>query len=227
MINFYQYTGLALVCLASSVSTEAAILAKPQAVTAHIAHEYIEQSADGLEKTTRYQEQFVRDSTRVWQQRILPNNKHIEQHTEEATHFHAEEAARLVSMSAQQLGLVYVDTKKKQQIQVQPREFESVAFDGDWAGAYFLLHSKNLAKLQSLAKPAPAGAAWYVYETKQQRLTVLWSNTWQLPLSILQEDLHGLKKQHRITITPQASLTTAPWQAIQHYHRKDFLDTLD
>jgi hypothetical protein len=225
MIFLNKYTLLAFAWLSSS--SDAAILSKPQAVTARITHEYIEQSADGLEKITRYQEQLVRDTTRVWQQRILPNSKQVGEDTQETAHFHVEEAARLVSKSAQELALIYVDTQKKQQIHVQPREFESVSFDGDWSGAYFLLHSKSLAHLRPLAKPAPAGAAWYVYQTKQQRLTVLWSTVWQLPLSILQENLQGLKKQHSITITPQASLAAAPWQSIQHYRVKDFLDTLD
>ncbi len=222
----HKYTRLfgLLAGLAASAS-HAALVATPQPVTAHIAHEYIEQSADGLEKITRYQEQLVRDTSRVWQQRILPASH--ETHTEDAGHFHVEEAARLVSKSAGQLSLVYVDSEKKQQIQVQPREFDSVSFDGNWDGAYFLLHSKNLANLQPLEKSAPKGAAWYVYQTKQQRLTVLWSTIWQLPLSILQENLQGLKKQHRVTITPQARLATAPWQSISHYAVKDFLDTLD
>lgn len=204
-------------------------------VDAVIHYTTTETTEEGVVKTLSYQDRWIRDGQTIWSERLIPAGiraeaEHSEHNEMQAPHdhFNYQTSAQWLTRNADgSLTLNYVDPVHKAIVYYPPGEYGQASFVPDWTLHAHIFKPAALQKMTRLDKPAPAGATWYQQETKDTELTLLWSDTLQIPLSLEKKAKNGFH-QYRMQIEPvQQAAASRPWLALAKYEKKEVSDFLD
>ncbi|SUX33384.1 hypothetical protein [Chromobacterium violaceum] len=146
-------------------------LASPPDLQAIVRYETVSLGADGVEKTVRYSERWVRQGGHAWRERLNAGAPH--RHDDDG-HQHLDFAAapRHVWRDAKgKLQVEFIHAAKRERIAVAPREWRDAGFDGSWARASQLV---DMAKMRGFAKKT-GGADVAVYSKAGK--TLRWERT--------------------------------------------------
>ncbi|POZ62621.1 hypothetical protein [Chromobacterium alticapitis] len=210
---------LCLTALALLAQLSHAALPDMQAI---VHYETVSQGADGVEKTLRYSERWIRQSGHVWRERLNAAAPH--RHDDDG-HQHLDFAAapRHVWRDAKgELQVEFLHAAKQERIAVAKREWSDAGFDGSWARASQLVDASQLRGFSKKRKSADVA----VY--RKAGKTLRWSERWQAPLRVSLRSDDG-KQRETITVAPQALPAgfVPPWQRSAGWPERDYLDTLD
>ncbi|WP_043616728.1 hypothetical protein [Chromobacterium violaceum] len=197
-------------------------LASPPDLQAIVRYETVSLSADGVEKTVRYSERWVRQGGHAWRERLNAGAPH--RHDDDG-HQHLDFAAapRHVWRDAKgKLQVEFIHAAKRERIAVAPREWRDAGFDGSWARASQLV---DMAKMRGFAKKT-GGADVAVYSKAGK--TLRWSERWQMPLQVSLRSADG-RQRETIAVEPQPLPAgfVPPWKRSAGWPERDYLDTLD
>jgi len=200
------------------------------AITAVITTETHDVDAEGVTRTSRYQERMVRRDDRVWIERVFPPGVA----PAPATDVH-ELNLRVAARSFRRAGdgdggvaIELVSVADRLIIEVPAESFEDLGLSRRWTLAAELIDRSRLERGAPGAPPAPAGARWYHRATADGHLRVLWSDRFALPLVIESSRRDG-RAHIRTTIRPEplAAGAAAPWAQLDRFARKDLSDLRD
>ncbi|OHX14361.1 hypothetical protein BI347_13230 [Chromobacterium sphagni] len=212
-----------LICTLPALAS-AALAATPD-LQAVVRYETVSLGADGVEKTARYSEKWIRQGGHVWRERL---NAGQASHDDDG-HQHLDYAAapRHVWLdSKRQPQLEFIHSGRKERIQVAPREWSDVGFNGSWPQASQLV---DLARLKGFARRREsADITLYRKASAEGGKTLRWSRRWQMPLEIEVRSADS-RQRETIRVTPQALTpsTPLPWRQSAGWPARDYLDTLD
>lgn len=218
----------------SAVMAAQNVYAAPQ-LTAVLTHEIVEHGADGVTRSTRYQEQFIRNEDSVWIERVLPtkalqktSSKKIQpdvKHDELNVHL-APRLIRAADQGAAQLTLV--DEEKRETYTVGVEDYERVGFSGRWAAEQSLIDPSTLRHMRKLSRPAvAAGATWYEQETANEYTRILWNEQLQFPLAIETGVQSGRYSSRTTVQLNNAHSTPMPWRNLGEYRQRELSDLGD
>jgi hypothetical protein len=112
--------------------------------------------------------------------------------------------------------------KDKVLVDVDKTDFANIGFDGSWFAAYYLIDPKALKDMKTAAKKGDLTT--YLSADKARPLKVVWNERLKVP--VLVESIAGASRKRTVVrVHPPAK--ALPWQATQHYARKDYSDYLD
>lgn len=210
---------LLIAALALWAQQAAAALPDLQAI---VRYETISQGADGVEKTLRYSEKWVRQDGHIWRERLNAAAPH--RHDDDG-HQHLDFAAapRHVWRDAKgELRVEFVHAAKQERIVVERREWSDAGFDGSWARASQLV---DLSQMRGFAQKRESGDV-AVYSKAGK--TLRWSQRWQMPLRVSLQSADG-RQRETITVAPQPLPAgfIPPWKNSAAWPARDYLDTLD
>ncbi|WP_321408014.1 hypothetical protein [Tolumonas auensis] len=204
-------------------------------VDAIIHYTTTETTEEGVVKTLRYQDRWIRDGQTIWSERLIPagirteaeHNEHNEMQAPH-DHFNYQTSAQWLTNNADgSLTLNYVDPVHKAIVYYPPGEYGQANFVPDWTLHAHIFKPAALQKMTRLDKPAPAGATWYKQENKETELTLLWSDTLQIPLSLEKKTKNGFH-HYQMQIEPaKQAATPRPWLTLAKYEKKEVSDFLD
>lgn len=185
--------------------------------------------ADGVWRSTRYSERFVRRAGHVWTARILPSGAGAA--TKVAAHGHRhfdyELAARHVYREAGEMRVEFADARTRMLVSVPPAEYENVGFDGSWERAASLVTAEEIARLPASGRASSvSGARWHEAERGGTYQRVLWNARLGLPMAIESGRRDG-SLMRKVSVTVDAAAAEAPWTSLRGYARKDYSDFLD
>lgn len=194
-------------------------------LSALITHERNWLTADGVQHRASYQERLYRNEQHVWIERVFPPTvkKLPEDKDHDHKHVSFDTAPRWVTRKADgQLRVQYLNLESHNLIEVTPRDYESVAFDGSWANTRNLITPEGKGwQTTTIGKET-----WQVYQTKQGTTKVLWDKTHNFPATILREDGTGTASM-KATVQWLPTPAQWPWQKLPKLETIDYSDTLD
>ena len=199
-------------------------------VTATVSYETRTLGPDGVEKIARFSERLIRTSRHVWTQRIVPPGARHEAHAD--PHIHASDlstASKHISLDdkgATQLSFVRSDLHTV--IQTEPRDFNQLGFDGRFASARSLIDPQQIKSMKRMTRRSKvANATWYEAKQNRQFLRVLWSQPLELALEVESgtDDLSRFSRTWVVLEKPKR--TAQPWDQLQSYAQRDYVDLLD
>lgn len=208
--------------------------AVPLVATVQVESRWI--TADGVEKSTRFAERLVRSDSHVWTERIKPAGTPSGEAGEHAhageAHLHPSDlagAAKLVGRDKQgKVSLSFVRTDLKTRVDMSPRDYDAVGFDGKWESAWSLIDPALITRLApSKRESTVAGARWFEQRANGEYMRVLWSDSLKLALRVESGRDDGSRASRTLVkLEPQAA-ATQPWTQLSAYTRKDYTDLLD
>ena len=224
----------AVLIATSAVMAAQNVIAAPP-LTAVLTHEIVEHGADGVTRSTRYQEQFIRNEDRVWIERVLPtkalkktSSKKAQsdaEHDELNVHL-APRLIRAADQGAAQLTLV--DEEKHETYTVGTEDYERVGFSGRWAAEQSLIDPTTLRQMHKLSRSAvPAGATWYEQENANEYTRILWSEQLQFPLAIETGVQSGRYSSRTLVQLSKAHNAPMPWRNLAEFRQRELSDLGD
>lgn len=217
------------VLLLSSLATAAPALDAPLAL--RLTHDSQSMGGDGVYRTERFQEQFLRQTDTVWVARIMPKGAHSAhehaEHNEEHKHLDVAAAARLISKDQKgNINFRLIELNDKAIVNIPKAEYDTAGFDGNWSTAYYMIDPVHLKTFKAIQQSAPAGAQWYESKNPQSYVRVLWDAQKRFPLQVESGSLDGRLKR-TVKAEVQAFPAKAPWQTMSGYQVKEYSDFLD
>ena len=223
------------VLMAGAALLTAQSLAAAPPVSAVLAHEITEQGTDGVTRTTRFQERFIREGEQLWIERVLPawaqdegtaRKVRLEQdHNELDVHT----APRYVhATSAGGARLLLVDPKRRATFSAGPEDYAHLGFSGRWTAESHLIDPAALRTMKvSVRATQIAGARWFETKTVSDYTRILWSETLQFPLAIETGALDG-RYQSRTTVRLDTGKNPRrPWTQVKDYAAREISDLGD
>jgi hypothetical protein len=205
----------------------------PPAVSALLTTESTEIDAEGVTRTSRFQERFLRDGGHVWIERVYPAgivaNKAEDEHgvnlrIASRSYEHVAGGA-----GASDVKVALVSVQDETIVDLAPSELGGLGLSPRWAVASELV---DLTRLVPAADAAPAGGTWYTRApgaaAARDYFRVLWNPTLHLPLVIESGTTDGRVKT-RITVEPAPlpASTVRPWTRVGKFSHKDLSDLED
>lgn len=194
-----------------------------------ITHEASAVGADGVTRSSRYQERFLRDGGNIWLQRLLPANAPLVETGHAGGHEHPDLglAGRHITRGADGRGrLALVLAHERRVVDLRPVDYEDVGFDDCWTCAYHFMDPARLARMTRL------GGQDGLVRYQQRDAGVLWRITWderlQIPRLLESRRLDG-RQWSRITLAPAAGRPAqpVPWASYRGYVHIDLADLGD
>jgi hypothetical protein len=200
-------------------------------LTLLITHDTKVLAADGITRTSHFQEKVYRQQQNVWVERVLPPHAHeqSEHQTDAKEHKHLDmdAAARWITKADQTKARIrLVNVFDKQIVNVTAGDYDAVGFDGQWNAAYSLMDPRQIKALQPSKRAAPIGSQWYEGQKDGNYLRVLWDNNLAIPRRVESGNSVGTQQrlmQVEVATTPKQM----PWQTLKGYQEKDYSDFLD
>jgi hypothetical protein len=221
-----------------TVNAGAARFTRTVDLAAQIKFESSQQGADGVLRSSMFEEEMLRQGQSVWTRRkfLLPTE---DAHSKAKTHKHlnAIEAVRWVSKVETETSLQLLIRADRALVSIPKVEFANVGFDGSWARAYYLIDPSELAHYQEVHRSArlmpTAGigregrVAWFERRSKAMLERVLWDFEVGIPLLIESESMDGRRK-FRASVTVQKAPSKAPsWINSAQFEQRRYSDYLD
>lgn len=198
-----------------------------QDLSATLRHWEREITADGLSRTTTYEETFQRRGHHLWRQRLLPLHRPASEHEGHGREIDLGIAAQHLERKPDgALLLEYLRPDLRTVVEVAPREWSEAGFDGSWPLAYHLVDPSHLATFTK-RKGSQPGTAWYERRKEGHYIRVLWSDALKLALR-LEEGREDGTRQYRLEVTLSSSKSMGrPWEHPSDWTRKDYTDLMD
>ena len=195
-----------------------------------VRHKTVVTGADGVRRTTEFDERFIRRADTVWTERVVPAAAAALAHPHAASghkHFDSATAARWVQRGTDAIPqLVLVDRHDRVTVDVSPADYENVGFQGRWDRAYFLIDPATLGAMSKAGAPLADGAQWFEQKTAQGSVRVLWDERLKYPREVRSASANGITvREMRATRIPATE--TAPWTETKSWLRKGLNDFLD
>jgi hypothetical protein len=218
---------------AATIAMQAAVAAPP--LSAVLAHEVTEQSADGVTRVTRYQERFIREGDNVWIERLLPEWTRGEAYArkvqldQDHNELDVHVAPRLVRPAANGgASLLLVDPKRRATFSAGPEDFEHLGFSGRWNAELSLIDPASLGQMKRSPRPAEiSGAHWYEQETAADYTRILWSERLQFPLAIETGARDGRYTSRTSVRMASDKTPRRPWLQLRDYAAREMSDLGD
>ncbi|STQ89342.1 hypothetical protein [Iodobacter fluviatilis] len=219
-----------------AAATFSAHVAASPDITALVTYETRMVSTEGVTKTTRFQETWLRTPRRIWSERLVPQNAQAETRGQENNpkghegHSHSINfalAGKLVELGDKgEVKLHFIDRKMRQVIEMGTTDFREMGFDGQWESAAYMLDRQQLKTMDKRGIPAAAGEVWLETRKNGMYTLVLWSEKLQLP-RLIETGKEDGGSWSRITVEPQAMPKEMPWPDTAGYRQRDYMDLLD
>lgn len=218
---------IAILLASTSISSHAA----DATLSLNISHEIHTLGPDGVARTARFEERYLRRTDTVWIARILPRGAHDNKEHQSGGHDHkhmdlAASARWFQRAPGKALEVRLIDEHERAVIGLPPTEYGMIGFDGRWESVWNLLDPARLKSFKASSESAPAGARWYAGKDGNNRIRVLWDEGKQYPRRIESTSLNGLNRSLTIATTGAAP-HVAPWETLAAYQHKDYSDLLD
>ena len=223
------------VLMAGAALLTAQSLAAAPPVSAVLAHEITEQGSDGVTRTTRFQERFIREGDQLWIERVLPaltqgdgaaRKVRFEQDHNE---LNVQTAPRYVhATKAGSASLLLVDPKRRATFSAGPEDYAHLGFSGRWTAESHLIDPAELRKMKvSMRATQVAGAHWFETKTESDYTCILWSETLQFPLAIETGALDGHYQSRTNVRLDTGKNPRRPWTQVQDYAAREISDLGD
>ena len=227
MIRTLAVAGLGILVAIASSRINAAL---PGDFAILVTHETYVMGADGVARTSRFNDRVVRKSDTVWIQRVITATKMDERSAQSGrTHRRldlATSAQWIEKSGVQPPKLRLVNANDRVIVDVPPTEYANVGFDGKWSTAYHLLDPDTLRGMKISKRSAPKGARWYEGGSPGSYVRVLWDEINQYPLRVESGNRNGSARSLMVT-QKQPMLSSLPWKNIEGYAVKEYSDYLD
>lgn len=187
---------------------------------------------EGVTKTTHFQEQFIRDDSNVWSERIVPAHTqpiaiHEEHDGHEEHDLNFALAGKWIYKNPQgQLTYKLVRSHEKKIIEPRLTEYATLGFDGNWAANYNIVTEQELRSLKKSTRKAPPATQWYTAEKAGMVQWVLWDTEHAFPVIIEQTAKDGTSST-RIQVQYTALPKHLPWDGLTTYQVIAYEDLLD
>ena len=195
---------------------------------------------DGITKSSRHIDHFIRAGEQVWLERQIPAavrqhpHDHHEDHPGQGHHrldvhdVDLDAAAKYITrLPDGKADLTFVNRPRKLTVHIESENYQTVGFNGDWNTAYNLIDPAHVKKMRPLLhRPAPAGRRWYTESDERSYLNILWDQAKGFPLQIESGQRDGSLKR-TVTIHYRPLPKTLPWTQLRDYSAKDYNDLLD
>lgn len=204
------------------------------AVTALLTTEATEIDAEGVTRTSRFQERFLRDDGHVWIERVYPAGV-VPRKAEDEHGVNLRTAARSYERvagagpGATDVKVALVSLQDETIVDLATSELAGLGLSPRWSVASELV---DLTRLVPAAAAAPAGSTWYTRApgaaAAKDYFRVLWSPKLQLPLVIESGTTDGRVKT-RITVeaSPLPAAAVRPWTRLAKLGHRDLSDLED
>lgn len=191
--------------------------------------------ADGVTRTSQYEETFMRRGQQVWMQRIRPKSVAAHDHAKEKSgHKHLDPFAggRLIGLADGKAQMDLVLPDEKQVVNIPSVEFGNLGFDGSWEKAYYLISLQEFKRSKLLKatqrQSAFPDAVWHERKGDVNE-SILWDSKRMVPRVIESSNAQGTQWR-RITVTLQNSIArVVPWSesVVKNYDQLRYSDFLD
>jgi hypothetical protein len=196
-------------------------VASAQPLSAVVTHEATEHGADGVTRSTRFQERLYRDDEQVWITRVGVTARR-------ATSDHDLELGTLTRWLRRDRAGVHaalVSPEAKLVVELEPASFETFGISANWEEASALA---DLRGLTPGTLDRSTGGRWYERRSATSVYRVLWSDALGIALMIEARSVDG-RKTTRITVAiqPQAwssAASVANVASFRHVDRSDLGD---
>lgn len=189
--------------------------------------------ADGVTRTSQYEETFMRRGEQVWTQRIRPKQATAHHHGPDGHNGHKHldplEGGRLITLEEGKPQLRLISASEKRVVSVPSVEFGNLGFDGSWERAYYLVTPAELKQFKPSSRATDVPDAQWFEKQGAVHESILWDPKRQIPWVIESTNKQG-SQWRRITVTPQKELTAVvPWspQRVKTYDQMLYSDFLD
>jgi hypothetical protein len=209
------------------------------AVTALLTTEVTEIDAEGVTRTSRFQERFLRDDGHVWIERVYPAGI-VAKKAEDEHGVNLRIAARSYEHVAAggagvagDVKVALVSVQDETIVDLAVSELAGLGLSPRWSVASELV---DLTHLVPATDAAPAGSTWYTRApgaaaakaAAKDYFRVLWSAKLHLPLVVESGTTDGRVKT-RITVEPSLLPpgTPRPWTRVSRFGHRDLSDLED
>ncbi|MDW5417946.1 hypothetical protein R6242_15370 [Iodobacter sp. CM08] len=228
----YLVTALMMV-----VSTSFSVAATAPDMAALVTYETRVVTAEGVTKSTQFQETWLRTANRVWSERLVPKNAQAEankgmQPSAKGHEGHNHDmnfalAAKSIERTANgEVKLNLVRMKMQQIIAMGTTDFREIGFDGSWDNAVYMIDRQQLKQMKKRSTPAPAGEVWLENRKNGMYTMVLWSEKLQLP-KVIETGHENGGSWSRVTIEAKPMPKEMPWISTAGFRQRDYMDLLD
>jgi hypothetical protein len=193
-------------------------------------------TAEGVTKSTQFQETWLRTANRVWSERLVPKNAQAEVAKKTPLpkghegHNHdmnfALSAKSIEREPNGEVRLNLVRMKMQQIIAMGTTDFREIGFDGSWDNAVYMIDRQQLKQMKKRAIAAPAGEVWLENRKNGMYTMVLWSEKLQLP-RIIETGHENGGSWSRVTVEPKPMPKEMPWLGTAGFRKRDYMDLLD
>lgn len=195
-----------------------------------LTHDSTSLSADGITRTSHYQERLYRQDQQVWLERVIPASvAHAAAHIDSDGHKHLDldTSARWVSrIDDKKAEIRLVNRHDRQLVTVDSGDYDAIGFDGDWPTAYYLVDPAKLHSMSLSKRPAPGAGQWYESIGKGGYVRILWDIKQQYPRRIESGTADGSQRKV-VQIEQIAQPKQMPWLVLKGYQQKDYTDFMD
>jgi hypothetical protein len=190
-------------------------------VVALVTHETTDIDAEGVTRTSRWQERVIRDADQSWIERVLP---HEAAPARDAHAVNLRTAARwYVKRPDGGVTTALVSVADHLIVDIDPGSRAGLGLEDRWRTAAQLVDLDGLAPTQAVA----GGSVWYARASAAGYVRVLWNERLALPLAIDAGTWDGRSSSHtRIEIDTHGS-AIAPWSRLDGFHHADLSDLED
>lgn len=195
-----------------------------------LTHDSTSLSADGVTRTSHYQERLYRQQQQVWLERIIPAHVAASvSHDDSDGHKHLDldTSARWVSrIDDKKAEIRLVNRHDRQLVTVDSGDYDAIGFDGDWPTAYYLVDPAKLKTMILSKRSAPAGSQWYESIGKNGYIRILWDSRQQYPRRI-ESGSHDGSQERVVRVEPGVKPAQMPWLTLKGYQHKEYTDFMD
>lgn len=218
-----------LLCLFMVSFGSSAIAASQQPVLAIITYDSGTLGADGVTRTSHYQESFIRTQDQVWSQRIVPLNTPAQSHHEaEQGHNHPDlsQAARHITPTEKGLAAMeLVSARDKIRIKLSDIDYEDMSFDTCWPCARSLINPTRLKNMKQISRTQ--GTVRYEQKSPTLITIIDWDEALALPSAILVKRVDGTRWSSTQVALKPWSVNDKPWLKLQAYTEARMSDFMD
>lgn len=179
--------------------------------------------ADGITRTSHFQDRMLRDASHVWTQRVLPKAApHVHAPAHEHEHPDFTLAGRLVTPGKNgKADLVMVVPEEKLVVTLDAVDYEEQGFSRCWPCAAHLIDPAALKRMTVSARSG--GLVTYSRRDKQSELVVVWDDALQLAREIRERRLDG-SRWSTLRTQVQPGPVDKPWLPAARYLRRTMGD---
>lgn len=213
------FSGLLLTCFAVMAQGAEPVVASAP-LSALITHEARQTGNDGVERSSRYQERYLRDVRNVWIERVLPaQHRHESEHGHE--HLDMAEAAQHYTRDARgKTTLVMVLQEEKTRVTMHDADVDMSGLNTCWPCLYSIVQPETLKTMT--VKRREGSMVWYEKKSGGNTVSVQWDEKLQIAREMEAMMKDGSWSRTRLTLQKAPALL--PWTQYGKFALMDYSD---